>query len=349
MHESNQKGNFIIVGWGLAGSVMAWQLYFNQKSFSVKDSNVNHSSRVAAGLVNPIVFKRLTKSWNADVLMSYSEDFYTKIEQELGIQLLSRKPILRVFASTEEANNWSSKQGDDRFSDYLDILKSDDSPNSYLVEYPFGIGTVNTYGNLDTVLFLDASKDFFLAKGIRFEEGFFNYSSLNINSNYIFCEGTGLLKNPYFNYLPMKPTHGETLIIQSNELNFEATLNKNMFVMRLADNLYKVGATYNWELDEPICTESARAELIERLESFTNFNYKIVNQQAGIRPTVLDRKPLIGCHPKFENAFIFNGLGTKGVMIAPYYSNSLFNLIQHNEALEAEVDIKRYENYQTQE
>ena len=83
--------DFVIVGWGLAGAALAWELYFQHHLFRVKDSLENHSTRVAAGLVNPVVFKRLTKSWNADVLMPKADEFYTRIEKELGLNLLSRK------------------------------------------------------------------------------------------------------------------------------------------------------------------------------------------------------------------------------------------------------------------
>jgi glycine oxidase len=113
------KDDKVIVGWGLAGSVLAWQFYLKGVGFQVNDSGVNWSTRTAAGLVNPIVFKRMTKSWNADLLMPYAEEFYSKIEQILGVQLISRRPIFRVFASTAEENDWSAKQGDDRFKAYL--------------------------------------------------------------------------------------------------------------------------------------------------------------------------------------------------------------------------------------
>jgi glycine oxidase len=96
-----------IIGWGLAGAILSWQLYFKKRPFKVYDSTINHSTRVAAGMVNPIVFKRLTKGWNADTLLPYAELFFTNVEKELGVQLISGKNIWRIFASVEEQNNWS--------------------------------------------------------------------------------------------------------------------------------------------------------------------------------------------------------------------------------------------------
>ncbi len=347
MSDLNQKKETVIVGWGLAGAVLAWQLYFSKKSFKVKDSLENHSTRAAAGLVNPVVFKRLTKSWNADILMPSADALYSKIEALLNLKLLSRQPIFRIFASTEEENNWSAKEGDDRFESYLFTPTSAECPSVSQVEYPYGIGGVKTIGNLDTVLFLEASKSFFIEQHIHFDAGFFKTSQMDPQLNYVFCEGVGALNNPLFNYLPLKPTHGETLVIETEDLDFDKTLNKNMFLMRLSNRTYKIGATYNWELNEPIVTDAAETELIERLESFTSFKYKISDHQAGIRPTVIDRKPLLGIHPVQENAFIFNGLGTKGVMIAPFYAQHLLDFIFHAEELEKEVNIERFEHYHT--
>lgn len=336
------KDNKLIVGWGLAGSVLAWQFYLKGVGFQVNDSGVNWSTRTAAGLVNPIVFKRITKSWNADILMPYAEEFYSKIEQILGVQLLSRKPIFRVFASTAEENDWSSKQGDDRFNHYLSAQPLPENPSPNHFKFPFGLGCVKTFGSLNTNLFLDASKIFFERHGIKFINERFDYSQLAANSAYFFCEGVEIKNNPFFNYLPLKPTHGETLDIESNELNFEATINKNMFLTQVEGNRYKIGATYNWELDQPDITEAARTELVEKLAEFANFNYTILSQNAGIRPTVIDRKPLLGIHPTVKNAIVFNGLGTKGVMIAPYYAAQLIGHVYAAVKLESEVDILRF-------
>ncbi len=336
------KDNKVIVGWGLAGSVLAWQFYLKGVGFQVNDSGVNWSTRTAAGLVNPIVFKRMTKSWNADILMPYAEEFYTKIEQILGVKLISRKPIFRVFASTAEENDWSSKQGDDRFKAYLSNQSTTETPLPNHFKFPFGLGCVTTFGSLNTNLFLDATKIFFERQGIQFINQRFDYSQLVANTAYFFCEGVEIKNNPLFNYLPLKPTHGETLDIESKELNFEATINKNMFLTHVQGNRYKIGATYNWELDQPYVTEAARAELVEKLAEFANFEYTILTQNAGIRPTVIDRKPLLGIHPTVKNAIVFNGLGTKGVMIAPYYAARLVDHVYADTKLESEVDIVRF-------
>jgi len=341
----------LIVGWGLAGATLAWQLYFESISFHVFDSSINHTTRSAAGIVNPIVFKRLTKGWNVDKLIPYAESFYAKVESELNTTIIHQKHIFKIINSYEEENNWASKQLDENFNSYLAPLTN---PKIEGVDAPFGFGEVKTFGHLDTNAFLDLSKSFFLNKNINFTHELFDYSKYNkvtntYNDEHIkhiyFCEGFKICNNPFFNYLPLKPTHGETLIIQTHDFNFDHVLNKNMFILKINDHTYKVGATYNWELEQPITTANGKNELIERLKNIVDFEYTIIDHQAGIRPTVKDRRPLIGQHPNYNNLFLFNGLGTKGVMIAPYYANQLLASISNSLDLDNEVNIDRYKKY----
>ena len=223
----------------------------------------------------------------------------------------------------------------------------DKLPSAEFVAYPYGIGEVDTIGYLDTNTFIDASKDFFKEQGVNFQTNEFRVDEVDENENvlFFFCEGYGLKKNSLFNYLPLNGTHGETLVIKSDTYDFDEVLNKNMYLLSIGNQQFKLGATYNWELKEPVSTPTARQELIERLEAFAKFDYTVVDQQAGIRPTVTDRKPLIGIHPVKKNAIVFNGLGTKGVMLAPYFSQHLLGHVYENEDLNDEVDIARFQKF----
>lgn len=330
-----------IIGWGLAGATLAWQLHFRNQKFVVHDSGHNHSTRTAAGLANPIVFKRLTRSWNVDVLMPYAQTFYEKVGELLNVRLLSGKNIYYPFTNAEDENNWSAKMGDDRFKKYIEhtTLK----PFEH-VHIPHGMGKVNTFGNLDTNAFLDLSKNYFQQAGVLFTEEKTNWTitQQHPEANYIFCEGIDVIHNPLFSYLPMKTSHGETLTIESDELHFNDVVSKNLFILPLGNKRFKVGATYNWEQKEPFTTVEGKADLVERLEHLIDCPYKIVSHQAGIRPTVADRRPLLGVHPNQKNAFIYNGLGTKGVMLAPYYANHFLDFFLDKKTLDAEVNIQRF-------
>ena len=64
--------------------------------------------------------------------------------------------------------------------------------------------------------------------------------------------------------------------------------------------------------------------------------------QAGVRPGSADRRPFIGTHPKNDNYHIFNGLGSKGYMLAPLLSLEFAQHLIEGTELHAEVQLSRY-------
>jgi glycine/D-amino acid oxidase-like deaminating enzyme len=181
----------------------------------------------------------------------------------------------------------------------------------------------------------------FKYEAVKISETSVSYNGI-LASKIVFCEGYGLHKNPFFNYLPMQEAKGELLIIRAPNLNIDFLLKAAVFVMPLGNNLYKIGATFNWNDKTAVPTEKGKQELISKLESFITVPYEIIEQRAGIRPTVKDRRPLVGKHPNYSNMAILNGLGTRGVMIAPEAAKALYNHLEHQTALDKEIAITRF-------
>ncbi|UKN03670.1 FAD-binding oxidoreductase [Paracrocinitomix mangrovi] len=337
-----EQSNYTIIGFGLAGATLAWQFHLKGIPVSVYDNGKNHSSRVAAGMINPIIFKRLTKGWNVDVLFPAARQFYSTVEDKIGIKLLSHRSIVRVFASIEEQNNWAALEGDGRFDQYLQAAEDLNHP---FVDAPFGVGKVNSLGHLDVNAFLDGSKKYLSQNGVQFIDEAFSSDQIENNDQYIFCEGYQLVDNPYFNYIPMKPSHGDVLTIHAPDLKYDDILNKNMFVLPIGNDQYKIGSTYNWQQDKPVPTQEGKDELLERLKTFCRFEFNIVDHEGGIRPTVSDRRPLLGTHPSLKKLHVFNGLGTKGVSIAPFYAIQMLKYLIEDCKLDDEVNVQRYEKH----
>lgn len=331
---SGQK-EYTIVGFGVAGCCLAWELLEMGIPFKVVDTDKYNSTRVAAGMMNPIVFRRLTKSWMVDDLFPVAKEFYSKVGGLIQDDVLIPSNIRRLFASVEEENNWSSLEGDDRFSAYL--RESTDHPDHVWNEH--GSGIVNTIGWLRTEAFLDGSKKYFESKGVQFEEGKFDYQI--DDSEYIFCEGHQMINNPFFSWLRAKPAHGDVLTIRSKDLKVEEIINKKVFILPIGDDMYRVGATFNWKETEPVTTEEGLAELVEGLKKIISCDFEVVDQRAGLRPTVPDRRPYLGTHPEKKNLHIFNGLGTKGVMLAPYWAKQMADYLVNGKELSEEVNIAR--------
>ena len=149
--------------------------------------------------------------------------------------------------------------------------------------------------------------------------------------------------NPFFNYLPLDGTKGELLIIKAPQLNLDVIVNTSVFILPLGNDLFKVGATYNWEDKTNTPTEEGKLELLDRINEILTCDFEIISHFAGVRPTVKDRKPMIGTHKIHDRLHILNGLGTRGVMLGPAMAKDLFDYIEYGIPLERAVDIKRYD------
>ncbi len=342
--------DYIIVGLGLSGIAIAEELEKRGKKFLVFDDDSQNSSYVAGGIFNPVILKRFTLAWNADEQLKTSIPFYEKLEQKLEVRLVNKWDIYRRFHSVEEQNNWFSASDKSRLAPFLDAeLKK--NTNSNLIA-PFSLGRVKHTGNIDTETLLVAYTEYLSEKGMLCTESFtyealtqeseaWNYKDLKAK-NIIFCDGFGLKKNPYFNYLPLHGNKGEYISIYSEELKLDFAVKSNIFLMPLGNDLYKVGATYNPKDLDPEPTSSAREKLVAEIKNLIKCDFEVVDQSAGIRPSVADRRPLLGAHPEKEGLYCCNGFGSRGVLLAPEMATQLIAFAEGEGKIDPEADISRY-------
>ena len=221
------------------------------------------------------------------------------------------------------------------------------------INAPFGFGKITNTGKIDTKVLLKAYKAYLKKKNSIFFEKF-DYSLINIDNetaNYknikakhiIFCEGFGVKKNPYFKEIPLKEAKGELITIHAPDLKIDFLLKSSVFIMPLGNDYYKIGATFNWKDKTLLPTEEGKNELEVKLKKIITVNFKIVEQIAGIRPTVKDRRPILGKHQKINQLAILNGLGTRGVILAPKMAQKLFNYLENSQPLDKEIAITRFD------
>jgi len=342
--------DYIIVGLGLAGLAFTKELEENNKTFIVFENDSQNSSIVAGGMYNPVILKRFTPVWNAVEQLKEAIPFYESLENRFKKKYNYPVDIYRIFKSVEEQNNWFAASDKPLLANYMVSNVIHEKHEGILANYGFG-KLINT-GRIDTKSLLEDFKEYLLNKNVLNNESF-EYSALNISDNevdykgikaskVVFCEGFGLKKNPFFSYLPMQEAKGELLTIKAAKLNVDFLIKASVFVLPLGNNFYKVGATFNWKDKTSQPSEEGKQELIEKLNSFITVPYEIVEHSAGIRPTVKDRRPLLGTHPKHKNLAILNGLGTRGVMIAPMSSKVLYNYLENNVEIDNDISIDRY-------
>ena len=342
------KVDYIIVGLGLAGIAFAEQLNKNDKSFIIFENNSQNSSKVAGGMFNPVILKRFTPVWQGVEQITIAIPFYKSLEKKLNVKLIEYIPIKKSLKSIEEQNNWYIACDHPKLKNYLSpIIETNNNPSVLATN---GLGTVTNSGKIDTTILLDKYREFYNKK---IHNTTFDYKKLKISEpnieyknivakNIVFCEGFGIKENPYFKNLPLKEAKGELLEIESKELNINYVLKSAVFVMPIGKNKYKIGATFNWKDKTNLPTEEGKSELVEKLQKTISCNYKITHQLAGIRPTVKDRRPLIGTHKTYKNLHVLNGLGTRGVMLAPTLSEKLYQAIENNKIIEKEININRF-------
>ena len=341
--------DYIILGNGLAGASIAIQLLKRARKILVIDKpSCTTPSRVAPGLFNPITGRKMAKSWLADKLFPYLREYYKEVEALTGQKFFYPMPVYRPFISIEEQNEWMAKSIESPFEPYIQNIFT--LPSISGVKDKHGGILLKQAGYLNTVAYLDAVRKLverdgtFLESAIQDGDILVENARVRYNNfeaeRLIVC--TGAYDNSWFRWLPVKPLKGETLRVQC-DFNERIIINRGVYIVPTAGlNEWRIGATYDNEDNDVSTTEKARAELTEKTQELITFPFNIVQQEYGFRPTTPDRRPILGRHPAMERVFTFNGMGTKGVSLAPYFSDVLTRFIENDEPINKEVDIERY-------
>ncbi len=343
--------DYLIIGSGLAGISFSEIALHNHKSILVIDNNSQNSSKIAGGLYNPVILKRFSEVGHAKEHLLIMNQFLANLERKLDCKVDFKLPILRKFFSIEEQNNWFLACDKVNLASFLSTRLISTKYSS--IESPYGYGEVLQTGYVDTALMLTLYKEYLIKNNFFIEESF-DYALLHEEidcirykdiqaKHIIFAEGFGMHANPYFKNLPLDGTKGELFIIKAPLLNLDVILNTSVFILPLGNDLFKVGATYNWTDKTDIPTEEGKSELIEKIKEIVKCDFEIVKHFAGVRPTVKDRKPLVGTYSHHNSIHILNGLGTRGVMLGPAMAKTLFENIEYQKPLDKTIDIRRFD------
>ena len=344
--------DFLIIGHGLAGSILAHTLSESGVKIRVIDEpKSNSASNVAAGLMNPLAGKRFAKSWLADELIPFATQFYQDLEANLQVKLLYQKPILKLFSSVEEQNNWMGKSAGKEYNDFIQTVFTTLPASEHIKQEQGGIAIAQG-GYVDVPLLLSSLRALREQKQ-EIETSRFNFTDLEIEEDsirykqitaksIIFSEGYKGAGNPFFSWLPYALNKGELLDIAYNNFPEEYIYNKAVYVLGIGSGTLRVGATYNWREVNENKTPEAKAELLEKFSDLVKKPFQVQDHKVGIRPAVRDRRPLIGTHPRHAAIKVFNGMGSKGVMMAPYLAWHFKEVLAQRGELHKDVNISRY-------
>lgn len=327
-----ERTEFLIIGQGLAGSVLAWTLYSQGADFRVIDRDEGaFCSKLAGGMINPISPRQPTKSWQAELHFPQAEAFYRSIEAKSASAFYHPRMIYRPYKDAAERDRWkenAKKKGFDRF------LWAKEPAGIPGVRMDPKIGAAAFQGAfLDLPAFLESTSKSFIQNGIFQREDFrpqdlverqdgWEYKGIK-SSFVILCQGTGIRDCPFFGHLPLRPNKGEILTLKMPGFAEESILNRGFYAIPIGNEKVRVGASYDHQDMDPKPTVAKRKELLERMEEWVELPYEVLDHEAGFRPTTPDTRPYAGFHHQKKGLAVFNGMGSKGVSLAPYWAKKL--------------------------
>lgn len=342
----------LIVGQGIAGTAIHHALSTRGIRAVVADIGLTGaSSKVAAGIINPITGSNYVLSWNFATLLDHLVPFYRSLEDKLGAGLLTSLSLYRYLPILKDVNNWLYRSDQAGNEAYYGELKT--GLEFYPAERSQEVfGTVANAYRCDLNLLLTLYRNWLRENNLLVNEVFY-YQDMKVTkdtirwknamfSHVIFCEGNRVVSNPYFSYLPVKGLKGEALLVRSKSEQSQTMLKRKGMMSPFAEGIDWYGATLTNTFENDGPTDEGFRELEVKYMNDFGVVPDVVQHLAGIRPTVPDRKPLVGVHPQFNGLAILNGLGTKGASLAPWVATHLTDYILVGKPLPASVDIVRY-------
>lgn len=351
-----KKLDYLIVGQGIAGSLLAYQLLkLGKKVLVIDRGDKKGASYASAGICNPITGRHWAKTWFLDKVFPFLHKFYQNLQEELNITIYHPTKVYRPFRSVEQSNEWQVKTSSPDWMSYVNAAPTHQVYAEF-VDNSLGGWETKSACRIEVIKLMGALKAFFITQNAYQQENF-HHSEMNITAasihwkeyefnKVIFCEGATARENPYFDWLPFRPVKGEWLKIKidgKQAKDLPNIVNAGFFILPLPEeDVFQIGATYDWQDLTNNITLKAKENLEEKLKKRLKLKYEIVEQKAGIRPASSDRRPVLGEHPNHKNLLIMNGFGTKGVSLTPYFSKHLIGYLEQGLSLHPEVSLKRF-------
>ena len=345
----------IVIGAGLAGCLITWRLkQAGRTVMLIGDTQLSSASMSAAGIINSVTGRWMTKSWQFDEFIPYALATYEELEQHFSIKLCHTIPLIRYCQNSIDKKRMGRRMRNPRYANVLgDYIPAGEGPDAF--EDTHGSFNIEQTAYVDLPLLLKTLRNHFLEQN-SFQDASFIYKDLekqNTHWNYqnlkadsiIFCEGSGMRANPWFKWLPLTPAKGETLTITCPTLKLPSAIYKHRkWLHSYGNQNFRLGATFDSTdlSDDP--TESGADELLQDARSFIKPKHtlEVKAHNCGLRPCTEDFRPFIGSHPTETGLHIFNGLGSKGALQAPGLVHRFLTYLLDKKALDHEIDIVRY-------
>lgn len=336
--------DLLILGHGLAGAVLAETALRRGSSVHVFNAEQpGNASTVAAGMVNPLVLRRDVPSWRAAELLPIAEHFHARFDADRKTRTWHPLPLVKLFAAPQEETLWMRAMEDPQRAEFM-ARRHEPEIDAEGIPAPNGYGTVTRAGWLDVAAFLDAQRlrltlegrySACLVQGTDIERSAGKVTINGISGKWlVHCTG------PFANVHGSVPVKGETVTVHIPDLDLTRMVHRGIFLLPLGDRLYRAGSTFKWTDVWEGPTTAAKDQLMGKLRAIVDRPFELRAHWAGVRPASRDRRPILGKTGTHEA--VFNGLGARGVLLAPWCAGHLLDHLFHGLPLDPEVDQARF-------
>ncbi|QDV52051.1 bifunctional tRNA (mnm(5)s(2)U34)-methyltransferase/FAD-dependent cmnm(5)s(2)U34 oxidoreductase [Gimesia fumaroli] len=347
--------DIILVGQGLAGTALGWTLQDRGYRILLIDRcETTTSSKIAAGLITPITGLRLVVSWRLEEFLPFSTGFYRKIEQKTASSFFELKPMLRLFSSEQEQEQYR-KRSETHFPELVSLPEPLADESAF--EMSRGGFEMTQGGQLDVPTYLSVSRTHFSTQNcfleadldpvsdVKFEPERVILPRWNLSADkIIFCEGIHGQQNPWFQSIPFEGAKGEILTLKIPGLTERRVVHRGVWLAHWQDDLYRAGSTYDREHLDCDPTTAGREEICARLSEFLKLPFEVVDHRAAVRPVIRGRLPIMGLHPAQNKVGFFNGFASKGSLQTPWMANYFVEVLEGKQTLDKHLDLSRKVN-----
>jgi glycine/D-amino acid oxidase-like deaminating enzyme len=343
--------DLLVVGQGLAGTFVALEAL--DRGFSVRVVDEGHArsaSRVGAGLFTPVTGKRFALTWMAEPLLAHAARRYGELERRHGRIWRRELPTLRLLDGEDELRGWARRTDRPEIAPYV-RAPAEGEREAYPVAPAQDAAVVEGSGWVDTADLISFFRAQFSAHGILREERFLWTDARETSdaviwrdvtaSRVVFCEGYQGAENPLLNGLTFRNARGDLLDLRSPGFPTRHIVNRGHFLLPVGGDVFRMGATFDWDRLTPEPTPDGREALEASLRSWLRIPYEVLRHDAGVRPVCTRTRPVAGLIPGHPRVALLTGFGAKGVLYAPFFACHLLDHLQNGSALHPEVDPTR--------
>lgn len=343
--------DYLLIGQGICGTWLSYYLKKAGKRFLVIDQPQPHTpSKVAAGIINPVTGRRLVQTWKIETVLPHAVNAYQTLGKELNIDAIQSKNILDYFTTPQMETAFAKRWAED--PTYLAYPETTEQWKNQM-NYEHGVGMIHPcyYVDLSTIIKAwsrqliisgELIQTTFKPASLQILQDGIQYEDIRAKK-IIYCDGNASTRNPLFNTLPFAPNKGEALWVRIPDLAPDYIYKKGFNLVPWEEDVFWVGSTYEWKFEHENPTEAFREKHLQLLRQFLKIPFQLLDHKAAVRPATLERRPFVGFHPLHPQVGIFNGMGTKGCSLAPYFAHQWIAQWEGVGPLDPEADIHRFQ------